>query len=57
MPRSTNQGLEVGTGSGTVCRHGLDKGGTGWCGCGSNIDAMMRWKKQKLADRSVIDFE
>ena len=29
MPRSTCQGLELGAGSGSVCRRGMDKGGTG----------------------------
>ena len=29
VPRSTIQGFEVGAGSGAVCWHGMDKGGTG----------------------------
>ena len=51
------QGVEMGAGRCTVCWHGLDERGTGSEVWRAKMDAMIKWRKQKMADRNCSPIE
>ena len=57
MPRSTFQGLEVGAGSGQCVGTEWTKVGWDRTAWHSKIHGMKKWRKQEMADHSVIGFE
>ena len=47
------QGVEMGAGRCTVCWHRLDERGTGSDGVEAKMDAMIKWRRTKKADRNA----